>query len=193
MRLATISSIASSISSGKRTANEFGHALGAYHEHQHPGGNCDDEWRWDDDANYVSTTDEYGYLIADKYDRWPGIYTIMSGAPSYWSRKKVDANMRQLKDASAYDSGPFDKDSIMKYYYLPSFYKRGANSPCYSNETNSLSRGDKEQIAKLYPRDASFIASAARKQSDTLATLRQLREAFPSNLALEAAIKALEK
>jgi hypothetical protein len=173
--------------------HEFGHALGAHHEHMHPGGNCDDEWRWDDDAGYVSTTDEYASLTSDKYGRWPGIYTLMSGAPNYWSRSKVDSNLRQLKDASAYDTGPFDKDSIMKYYYESSFYKKGKDSPCYSDETNSLSRGDKEQIAKLYPRDASFLTSFARKRIDALATMKQLTTAFPSNLALEAAIESLNE
>ena len=42
--------------------HEFGHALGAEHEHQHPGSGCNDEWRWDDDAGYVSTTDAEGIL-----------------------------------------------------------------------------------------------------------------------------------
>jgi hypothetical protein len=172
--------------------HEFGHALGAHHEHKHPGGSCDDEWRWDDDPGYASTTDSDGSLTWDKYNRWPGIYTMMSGAPDYWPRSKVDSNLRQLKDASAYDVGSFDKDSIMKYYYWSSYYKRGRDSPCYSEETNSLSSGDKEQIAKFYPRDTSLVASAGQKQSGTLATLKQLGASFPSNLALEAAIKSLE-
>ena len=35
--------------------HEFGHAIGAHHEHQHPVDGCDDEWRWDDDPGYEKT------------------------------------------------------------------------------------------------------------------------------------------
>jgi hypothetical protein len=173
--------------------HEFGHALGAHHEHQHPGSGCDGEWRWDDDAGYVSTTDADGYLIEDQYNRWPGIYTIMSGAPDYWSRAKVDANLRQLKDSGAYEAGEFDRLSIMKYFYWPSFYKQGKDSPCYADETNSLSEGDKRQIATLYPADARLAARMTKQEADVLAALKGLRASFPSNEALEAAIRSLER
>jgi hypothetical protein len=41
--------------------HEFGHALGFQHEHQNPAGGCD--FRFDDDAGYVLTKDQFG---------WPG-------------------------------------------------------------------------------------------------------------------------
>jgi hypothetical protein len=174
--------------------HEFGHALGAEHEHQHPGSGCDDEWRWDDDAGYVSTTDRDGYLEWDLYRRRPGIYSFMNAAPSYWPRSKVDANLRQLKDQSAYDGGPFDKFSIMKYYFSADYFKKGDSSPCFTDkEANELSSEDKVQIAKIYNRDTKTLSSMQRKRSELAAVLKELRVSQGSSPTLDIAIKSLER
>jgi hypothetical protein len=36
--------------------HEFGHALGFEHEHQNPNGQCDKQFRWDDDSGYARKT-----------------------------------------------------------------------------------------------------------------------------------------
>lgn len=160
--------------------HEFGHALGAEHEHQHPTEGCDDEWRWDDEPGYISTTDSDGYLVADFYDRYPGVYTLMSGAPDYWSRQDVDYNLRQLDDSSAYGVGPFDKHSIMKYHFWPEFFHSGEQSRCYTDApANELSEQDKIQIAKIYPHDPELVASKEREKAQIAEILETSRSSLP--------------
>jgi hypothetical protein len=174
--------------------HEFGHALGAEHEHQHPGSGCDDEWKWDDDPGYVSTTGPDGELVPDRYDRWPGIYTLMGGAPNYWSRSKIDWNLRQLRDQSAYDGGPFDKLSIMKYFFRARFFKRGEDSPCFTKErARVLSKGDEAQIAEIYKDTKGRLAAAEQSRDRLVAVLKELRATMAPNSALDEAIKSLEK
>lgn len=92
--------------------HEFGHALGLMHEHEMPVGGCDQDFKWEDDPGYKPTQDSYGQYINDLRGRKPGIYTMLAGAPNFWSKEKVDANMRQLaSDSRNYDFGPFDKTS----------------------------------------------------------------------------------
>ncbi len=174
--------------------HEFGHALGAEHEHQNPKDGCDDEWRWDDDAGYVSTTDSNGNLIEDLYYRYPGIYTYMSGAPDYWPRSKVDYNLRQLADAQAYDAGPFDKYSIMKYWFPAEFFYAGENSRCYTeNLAYELSSQDKAQIAAIYPRDSGLIAELKKKRTQTAKDLEILQTSHPASLSLKRSIELLSR
>ena len=173
--------------------HEFGHALGAEHEHQHPGSGCADGWRWDDDAGYVSTTDGEGYLVNDRYGRRPGIYTFMSGATDYWPRSKVDGNMRALTDQSAYDIGPFDKLSIMKYYFPSDFYLLGDKSPCFTGEAaKQLSEGDKTFIAVIYRRGEALETAASKRQSLS-DILREFSGSAPPNTAVSDAIRFLER
>ncbi len=46
--------------------HEFGHALGLLHEHQNPAGNCENEFRWEDDPGYVRTVNAQGWVIPDR-------------------------------------------------------------------------------------------------------------------------------
>ncbi len=95
--------------------HEFGHAIGFQHEHAHPTGGCDNEFRWNDDPGYRRTVDANGQFIPDAAGRRPGIYTVLAGPPNRWSKAKVDHNLKQLPNSSAFQLGPFDRQSIMKY------------------------------------------------------------------------------
>src|SRR5262245_1308160 len=140
--------------------HEFGHAIGLVHEHQHPAFDCD--WRWDDDAGYQPTTDEYGEFIADAQGHHPGIYTQFGGPPNKWPKQRVDSNIRKLSDESAYGFGNFDRLSVMKYYFDEWLYIKGKDSACYTSiENNVLSEEDKRRIVRFYPGDAVVAAAEA--------------------------------
>jgi hypothetical protein len=132
--------------------HEFGHALGFEHEHQHPKEGCDDEFRWFDDPGYVPTRDGDCQFIADSQGRRPGIYTVLGGPPNNWCKDDVDDSLRQLTDSHAYDLRPFDRDSIMKYYFDEWMFVNDAQSPCYSSgEPEELSPDDKIAVWEQYP------------------------------------------
>lgn len=131
--------------------HEFGHALGFEHEHQHPEGYCEGEFRWEDDPGYQKTEDARGVYIADAHGRQPGIYTYLGGYPNGWNRAKVDHNLRQLKPSTAYLLLDFDAQSIMKYYFGPWMFKSGKASKCFSSQNLVLSEGDKAGVRQAYP------------------------------------------
>jgi len=117
-----------------------------------PVGGCDQDFKWEDDPGYVPTQDIYGQYVNDSSGRKPGIYTMLAGAPNFWSKSKVDFNMRQLAiDSQNYDFGDFDRLSIMKYYFDARLFRDGKNSHCYSDENLVISQLDKQGIAKWYP------------------------------------------
>jgi hypothetical protein len=147
--------------------HEFGHAIGLAHEHQHPATECD--WRWEDDEGYELTRDAEGRAIRDRQGRYPGIYTVLTGPPRPWPRQLIDNNLRRLEPEQAYSFGPFDKYSIMKYFYPDWMYRRGKDSICYSPRTNAgLSQEDKARIAEFYPRDPVVAAAEVEKQRRTI-------------------------
>jgi hypothetical protein len=131
--------------------HEFGHALGFEHEHQSPEEGCDAQFRWNDDAGYQPTVDAWGQYIADKKDRRPGIYTVLGGPPNNWQKWKVDHNLRELKDSNAYTTSPFDRRSIMKYFFEAWMFVDGTKCTCYSEQNLTLSEGDRQGMAAAYP------------------------------------------
>ena len=141
--------------------HEFGHAIGFEHEHHRPGTPCD--FRYQDDPGYVPTTDSDGQFIADPSGKRPGLYTLLGGPPNNWPQSVVDFNLNELTgDSHAYVMGPFDKDSIMKYYFADTMFATGTMSPCYTGAENLvLSNGDKEGAAKVYPKAAAQIKQAS--------------------------------
>ncbi len=162
--------------------HEVGHALGFQHEHQNPTGGCDAEFRWDDDPDYVRTTDGLGQFIKDSQNRRPGIYTVLGGPPNRWRREKVDFNLRQLPNSSAYDASAIDNLSIMKYEFPEWMYIHGTSSPCFSRRNDDLSPLDRQGVARLYPREPTDIAATARQREQALIGLRDA-------IGLPAAIK----
>jgi hypothetical protein len=146
--------------------HEFGHAIGFEHEHQSPLAPCD--FRFDNDPGYVPTTDSFGQYIPDTHNRRPGLYTRLGGPPNNWPASVVDFNLKQLPESHAYEVGPFDKDSIMKYFFPDWMFVSGTNSHCYTGGENLvISDGDKQGAAKVYPRTPESIqaASALRAQA----------------------------
>jgi hypothetical protein len=131
--------------------HEFGHALGFQHEHQHPAGFCENEFRWNDDAGYQLALDQWRQAVPDSQGRRPGIYTVLANEPNRWSKSKVDHNLRQLREMSAFDTSGFDKKSIMKYYFGAWMFRSGEQSPCFSPRNVKLSDKDKEGFRRTYP------------------------------------------
>lgn len=159
--------------------HEFGHALGFKHEHQHPEGGCDAEYRWWDEPGYVITplpnpqnipcVFAHGdTIITDAQGRRPGLYRIMGGYPNYWSMCVIDHNLRQIRSSNAYLVGPYDSESIMKYRFPAYMYHAGQQSGCYSEFNNVLSDGDKEGAASLYPRDLTQIREIADRMAEMI-------------------------
>ena len=148
--------------------HEFGHALGFHHEHQHPVGGCDREFRWDDDPDYVPTVDSRGQFVADAQGRRPGIYTVLGGPPNRWPRTKVDFNLRQLPNSHAFTVGPFDPRSIMKYYFGAWMFRAGEQSHCFSPRNTRLSDEDKRGMANAYPRGVDAVNDVVRRQREFL-------------------------
>ncbi len=131
--------------------HEFGHAFGFEHEHQHPVGVCESEFRWDDDSDYVLTTDGFGQAVPDSRGRRPGIYTVLGNPPNRWPKTKVDFNLRELRESSAFQVSAFDKNSIMKYYFGSWMFRSGEQSPCFSQRNPTLSELDKKGFGEAYP------------------------------------------
>jgi hypothetical protein len=149
--------------------HEFGHALGLEHEHQHPRESCD--WRWEDDKGYVVTRDQYKQFIPDKQGRRPGIYRVLGGPPNKWPRKRIDDNLRQFTNSSAYGFGDFDKDSIMKYHFDAWMLLKGKDSKCYSEVNDEFSKEDKARIAVFYPKSAGDVQKEIDDQLEQISNL----------------------
>ena len=152
--------------------HEFGHAIGFEHEHQSPVAPCD--FRFDDDAGYVPTTDSFGQFIPDSGGRRPGLYTLLGGPPNNWPQAVVDFNLKQLHDSHAYVVGPFDKDSIMKYFFESWMFVSGKDSACFTGRENLvISAGDKKGAGTVYPKAPADIATATQEQTGVLQGLVQ--------------------
>lgn len=101
--------------------HEFGHALGAIHEHQNPVVDIP----WDKEA-------VYGYY---------------GGPPNNWDRDTVDVNLFRAYAAERTNHSEFDSDSIM-LYPVPNRHTIGDYEIGWNRE---LSQGDKDFIAVQYP------------------------------------------
>ncbi|MGB3774405.1 MAG: hypothetical protein WA951_04040 [Leeuwenhoekiella sp.] len=106
------------------TLHEFGHALGFQHEHQSPSFTCDFDW--------------------------PTLYDYLGGAPNYWTKAKVDHNLRQLQEGGLTFSA-HDKNSIMHYSFPAWMFISKEKSPCFTEENTSLSEEDKRMMQVAYP------------------------------------------
>ncbi|MCU1349922.1 MAG: hypothetical protein JWO56_2952 [Acidobacteria bacterium] len=117
--------------------HEFGHALGAIHEHQNPKGGI--QWNL------------------------PAVYRAFQGPPNNWSKADVDFNIVQKYSADQLNATNYDSASIMLYSFPPELVLNHVATP---NNTD-LSAMDKQFIAEKYPKkgvakpkDVSAIAAA---------------------------------
>jgi Astacin (Peptidase family M12A) len=101
--------------------HEFGHALGAIHEHQNPKGGI----KWNTAA----------------------VYEYFSGPPNYWSEEDTDLNVLKKYSVDQLNASKFDEDSIMLYQFDGSLIQGG--KPTKGN--SRLSKGDKKFIKQEYP------------------------------------------
>ena len=102
--------------------HEFGHALGAIHEHQSPGATIP----WDK----------------------PAVYAYYGGPPNNWSKADVDVNLFELYDQTITQFSQFDPASIM-LYAIPNELTVGDYEVGWNTK---LSDTDKTFIATLYPK-----------------------------------------
>lgn len=102
--------------------HEFGHALGAVHEHQSPKARL----KW------------------NKAE----VYRVFSGPPNFWNKADIDFNIFKRYSFLSANSTEFDPDSIMLYGFPASMFLDGKGTK--SNKT--LSERDKQFIAQMYPR-----------------------------------------
>lgn len=101
--------------------HEFGHALGAIHEHQHP-------------------------EVAIPWDK-PKVYEFYGGPPNRWDEPTVDANVFAAYAAERTNFSAYDPESIM-HYPIPESLTKGGFSVGWND---SLSAEDITFIGKQYP------------------------------------------
>jgi hypothetical protein len=174
--------------------HEFGHALGFEHEHQIPESVCQKDFRFDDDPGYVKTQDIYGQFIADDQGRRPGLYTMLGGPPNGWSKDRINFNLKELAFSKDMRLSPFDKLSIMKYYFDQGMFKT-PDSQCYNDQNLVLSDEDKKVASEIYPRDSHQMRAVLDEKIRAFSELNsvpqlapQLRSSYRDNmksLALE--------
>ncbi len=102
--------------------HEFGHALGAIHEHQNPAAGIP----WDKEA----------------------VYAYFTGPPNNWTREQVDLNLFRKYSRDITQFTEFDPKSIM-LYPIPNQFTIGDWEVPWRNM--ELSQKDKELIATVYP------------------------------------------
>jgi hypothetical protein len=174
--------------------HEFGHALGFEHEHQNPLGQCDMEFRWDDDPGYTSTQDIYGQFVPDRQGRRPGIYTVLEGPLNRWTKDQIDFNLKKLPETADLVLTAFDKNSIMEYHFDEWMYKNGSASPCYSPENLTLSKEDINAAQQMYPTSPSLMRAAVSEQVKAFNDILTFKSLTPDDRTrYRASVQALQK
>ncbi len=128
--------------------HEFGHSLGFHHEHQSPVANCDFDWE--------------------------AVYKYLAGPPNYWSKEKVDFNLRQMP-AGGLTYSPHDKDSIMHYAFPAWMFFSGKSSLCFTEENDDLSAEDKKMAGKAYPFEEEESQDQGKRREFQLELLEQYK------------------
>jgi hypothetical protein len=149
------------------TRHEFLHALSFLHSHQNMRGPCEQAFRWENDEGYVPTADAQGRFVTDPAGRRPGIYTYLAGFPNFWSRQKVDHNLRTTENPAAV-AGPFDRQSVMLYRFPALFYKNPQTECAPLGEGISLSEGDRRGLQLLYPHTAQPLGQIVERRQALL-------------------------
>jgi hypothetical protein len=107
---------------GTVVIHEFGHMLGMIHEHSR----ADADLPWNCEA----------------------VYKSLAGPPNNWDKKKVDDNVFQQITEEQFNGSKYDPNSIMHYYFDPSYFCGNVNLP----KNTSLSNLDKIWLQRMYPR-----------------------------------------
>jgi hypothetical protein len=102
--------------------HEFGHALGAIHEHQNPKSGI----KWN----------------------LPAVYKYFSGPPNNWTKEQIDYNVVNKYSLDQLNGTKFDIKSIMLYSFPPELTLNRKGTP----ENTDLSANDKKFIGKIYPK-----------------------------------------
>jgi hypothetical protein len=109
----------------------------------------------------------------------PGIYTVLGGEPNRWPQSKVDFNLRQLRNSRAFQVGPFDPESIMKYHFGAWMFRAGERSHCFSPPNTILSEQDKRGMLLAYPHSQEEINNANQQQRRFLERLLEEQDLQP--------------
>lgn len=135
--------------------HEFGHALGAIHEHQNPSGGI--QWNLKE------------------------VYRVFSGPPNNWTKQQIDFNIVQKYSLTQLNASKYDAKSIMLYGFPGSLIVGGVGT---QNNTD-LSAKDKEFIASLYPKSAPKAVAGPRMRMKREATpeAAMAMAAMPSDAA----------
>ncbi|KAH7074342.1 hypothetical protein BKA63DRAFT_415298 [Paraphoma chrysanthemicola] len=104
--------------------HEFGHALGAIHEHESP----------------------YSKIPWNKDQ----VYKDLGGPPNNWDRAKIDRAMFTLHTLQDTQATPFDPNSVMLYYYPASWTTDGKGT----SFNFRLSNLDQQYVKFCYPADS---------------------------------------
>jgi astacin (peptidase family M12A) len=122
--------------------HEVGHVLGLEHEHQSPEARCDQEFDWP--------------KIYDRYGKLSG-----------WSKEKIDFNFKALVASERLWTTPYDRQSIMHYYFEPWMFTKGQASPCFVGHNETLSASDKSLIGAAYPGAVADQDKVLQDRADT--------------------------
>ncbi len=148
--------------------HEIGHVLGLPHEHQHPDSKCMENFSWQ--------------ALCTKVDK------LNSGPPIAIAAYAMQ-NFAPRVAAPGIKPDPYDPASIMHYRFSGAFVKNPSGH-CGGTMPTGLSQGDRQRIAKLYPRDPSLqetaIEGLARTLGQVIADTPGLTLKSAERLALEA-------
>lgn len=103
--------------------HEFGHALGAIHEHQSP-------------------------KFTRKWNK-AAVYAYFSGPPNYWSKGDIDFNVLQKYSPQGIKATQFDPASIMLYHFDAALFADGKGP---TNENTKPSALDISLMKQMYPK-----------------------------------------
>jgi hypothetical protein len=115
------------------------------HEHQSPDAKCDAEFDW-----------------SKVYARMQSVYG--------WSKSEVDFNLRTKLNDGRLRVTPYDKASIMHYYFEPWMFTKGTASSCYVGNNLEPSAADFQLIRESYPPLVAQQDSQLQKKADAAST-----------------------
>lgn len=113
--------------------HEVGHAIGFQHEHQSPQAKCEEQFDWP--KVYEVARVDWGWVKPN----------------GEVDKEMVDFNLRSLASSERLRMTAYDRQSIMHYYFEPSFFKLGKNAPCYVGHNDVLSQTDRDFVRASYP------------------------------------------